>query len=54
MKSTLGKAAIVAVAGYLETVSALEHPLLTSTADFEETWIEKPSKSMVEDLKERS
>ena len=54
MKSTLGKAAIVAVAGYLETVSALEHPLLTSTADFEETWIEKPTKSMVEDMKERS
>ena len=54
MKSTLGKAAIVAVASYLETVSALEHPLLTSTADFKETWIEKPTKSMVEDLKERS
>lgn len=54
MKSTtLGAAAILAVTSFFDTVAAVEHPLLSSTADFQETWIDRPEKSMIDETKER-
>ena len=54
MKSTtLGAAAFLAVTSFFDQVSALEHPMLASTADFEETWIERPEKTMIDETKER-
>lgn len=44
MKSTFGSASLIAAVSMLNSVYAIEHPLLTSTHDFEETWIEKPAK----------
>ena len=42
MKSTFVSAAFLAATSILNSAYAVEHPLLTSTHDFEETWIERP------------
>ena len=44
MKSTFGSALLFATAGMFDEVVAVEHPLLTSTSDFAETWIDRPKK----------
>ncbi len=51
--TTFGAAALLALVGFFDSVEALEHPLLASTADFEETWQERPEKDMVTEMKER-
>lgn len=46
MKSFAGMAAVLGIAStVLDTVAAVEHPLLASTADFAETWIDRPDKT---------
>lgn len=46
MKSCLGSAAaLLATMGMLNLVGAVEHPLLTSTDDFRESWKERPAKN---------
>ena len=42
MKSFAGSATLVIAASLFDAATALEHPLLTSTADYRETWIERP------------
>ena len=42
MKSLFGSAALFAVVSMLGGVDAIEHPMLTSTHDFRETWKEQP------------
>ena len=55
MKSTFGSAVLLAAVSMFSSVYAVEHPLLTSTHDFEETWIEKPQKGdMIAQVKELS
>jgi len=46
MKSSFGSAALLAALSLLNGsgVDAIEHPLLTSTADFRETWKDRPVK----------
>ena len=45
-------AAIIAAMSSLQGTNALEHPLLTSTSDFEETWTDRPKKDMISQTKE--
>ena len=52
MKSTFGTAALLAIVSFFDSVVALEHPLLASTADYQETWTDKP-KDMITETKER-
>ena len=44
MKSTFGSASLITAISMLNSVYAIEHPLLASTHDFEETWTERPAK----------
>jgi len=43
MKTTMGRAALAATFSTMQGVLALEHPLLASTHDFQETWKERTS-----------
>jgi len=53
MKSCFGSAALLAALNLLNGVDAVEHPLLTSTADFKETWFERSEKNdMISKTKE--
>lgn len=44
MKSCLGSAALLAALSLINGVDAIEHSVLTSTADFKETWKDRPVK----------
>jgi hypothetical protein len=53
MKVSMGTAALLAAVSHIQGVLAKEHPVLASTADFRETWIEKPlHKDMISQHKE--
>jgi len=42
MKASMGTAALLAAMSHIQGVLSKEHSVLASTADFKETWIEKP------------
>ena len=53
MKANVGRTALVAAMIGLEGSLAIEHPLLASTDDFKETWIDKPARTdMLSELNE--
>lgn len=53
IKSCLGSAAVLAIANLIPSAIALEHVRLRSSADFEETWHERPVKDdMISEMNE--